>query len=507
MTVGLGEGENYIASDMPAILPYTRRMIFLESGDVATVTRDSVSVARVSTAPAVHPPRCPQTVNLDPVSAAKAADKHFMLQEISEQARSVAESPLPGGSILRERQRLSGGHAPLTAQHAQAIPSAILIARLRHRLARRSGGQVHARRQMAGIPVRGRLCQRVPLSLAAGRQAHAACRRHAVGRDSGHADSDGAGPRQMGARVLAALVNVVGSQAGRPSADDVIYMHTGLDIGVAASKTFTLSQIICLYMLALALGRLRGTPLPERDTRPAPRSGDSCRTWWGARWVYLCSIPTRSSPRVIIPSADFLFLGRGITYPIALEGALKLKEISYIHAEGYPAGEMKHGPIALIDEDMPVVAVAPQDESYEKMISNIEQVNARGGMVIAVGTEGDNVIATKAEHLLCVPQRGPHCCARPDCHPAAAARLPRGGPTRDRRRPAAESGEERDGGVERKTRFQPETWSLFVFYREQTRLHTLRTKQLKADLHPMFLQTLRHAASPLGGPGGGGPKR
>jgi glucosamine--fructose-6-phosphate aminotransferase (isomerizing) len=206
--------------------------------------------------------------------------------------------------------------------------------------------------------------------------------------------------RQRGAH-LATIVNVVGSQAARVS-DSVIYMHTGPEIGVASTKAFTASMVD-QYLLALHLGTLRGTltqaqrfalidalaRLPDLAGRLLDPAGHA---------IY------EQLAQTFFHARDFLYLGRGINFPIALEGALKLKEISYIHAEGYPAGEMKHGPIALIDENLPVVALAPQDRVYDKMISQIEQVKARGGVVIAVADEGDDFIATKADHVLRVPQ-------------------------------------------------------------------------------------------------------
>jgi glutamine---fructose-6-phosphate transaminase (isomerizing) len=393
VTIGLGDGENYIASDMPAILPYTRRMIFLESGDVATVTRADVSIARLD---GVAVTRTAQTVNLDPVSAARGGYKHFMLKEIYEQARSVAESLAgrldpEGGNVYLEDMHL-------TAEQAQAIRRILIVA---------CGTAWHAGlvgkfmlEDMAGIPVevdyasefryRSPLVDEHTLLVAVTQSGETVDTLTAMEQ-----------ARQMGARVLA-VVNVVGSQAGR-SADDVIYMHTGLEIGVAASKTFT-SQIICLYMLGLALGRLRGTLSAERartvvaDLAKLPHLV--------GRTLAIANPYTQLANRYHTKN-DFLYIGRGINYPIALEGALKLKEISYIHAEGYPAGEMKHGPIALIAEDMPVVSIAVRDHVYDRMISNIEQVIARSGTVIAVATEGDTAISDKAQHILYVPAAPP----------------------------------------------------------------------------------------------------
>ena len=205
--------------------------------------------------------------------------------------------------------------------------------------------------------------------------------------------------REKGAHLLS-IVNAIGSQAARMS-DSVVYMHTGPEIGVASTKAFTAS-LVDQYLLAVSLGTLRGTLSAERrrtlldDLAALPALvgrllEPSVHTFY------------EQLAQTFFQHTDFLYLGRGINFPIALEGALKLKEISYIHAEGYPAGEMKHGPIALIDEHMPVVAIAPRDRVYDKMISQIEQVKARGGIVIAVADEDDTFIRTKADYVLPIP--------------------------------------------------------------------------------------------------------
>ena len=236
--------------------------------------------------------------------------------------------------------------------------------------------------------------------------------------------------------------------AARPhaSADSVIYMHAGPEIGVASTKAFTAS-LVDQYLLAVHLGALRGTS-PRRSAASLLDDLARLPALVGTNLARAArKRSTRSWRRPSSSARDFLYLGRGINYPIALEGALKLKEISYIHAEGYPAGEMKHGPIALIDEHMPVVAIAPQDEVYDKMISNIEQVKARGGIVIAVATEGDDFIAHQGRPRLCDPARVRTAHAGADRDPAATAGLPHRRPPRRGRGPAAQSGEERDGGV------------------------------------------------------------
>jgi glucosamine--fructose-6-phosphate aminotransferase (isomerizing) len=206
--------------------------------------------------------------------------------------------------------------------------------------------------------------------------------------------------REKGAHLVT-IVNVIGSAAARAS-DSVIYMHTGPEIGVASTKAFTAS-LVDQYLLAVHLGMLRGVLSPEHtralvdDLAALPALAGQLLDPAGHQ-IY------EDLAQTFFHHTDFLYLGRGINFPIALEGALKLKEISYIHAEGYPAGEMKHGPIALIDEKMPVVVVAPRDRVYDKMISQIEQVKARGGIVIAVANDGDDYIATKADQVLRIPQ-------------------------------------------------------------------------------------------------------
>jgi len=207
--------------------------------------------------------------------------------------------------------------------------------------------------------------------------------------------------RGAGIKTLT-IVNVMGSEASRV-ADGVMYMRAGLEIGVAASKTFT-SQMMLHYLLALYLGQIRGTIKKER-MRELLRNLVELPNLVGQ--VLEDGTDYEALANEYFKRENFLYLGRGINYPIALEGALKLKEISYIHAEGYPAGEMKHGPIALIDERMPVVAIAVRDKVYEKMINNIEQVKTRGGIVIALATEGDEDIARKADHVLYIPQTSP----------------------------------------------------------------------------------------------------
>ncbi len=392
VAIGFGEGEMFIASDMPAILEHTRRMVFLENRQMAVVTRDGARFCDLSGAvlePKVH------VVPWDPVSAAKGEYKHFMQKEIYEQANSLTDT-------IRGRVDLGSGEVYLeqvtfTPEQAQRFNQLVAVA---------CGTSYHSElvgafmfERLARLPVRVEYASefRYRDPVLDDRTLMLAITQSGETVDTLAAMEEG---REKGAH-LATIVNVIGSAAARYS-DSVIYMHTGPEIGVASTKAFTASMVD-QYLLALHLAALRGTIPAERrralldDLAQLPSLVGRVLDPAGHR-IY------EELAQAFFQYTDFLYLGRGINYPIALEGALKLKEISYIHAEGYPAGEMKHGPIALIDEQMPVVVVAPQDHVYDKMISQIEQVKARGGIVIAVANEGDDFIATKADHVLYVPK-------------------------------------------------------------------------------------------------------
>ena len=393
VTVGVGKNEMFVASDMPAILEHTQRMIHLDSGDMAVVTAEGVHFLDLDGRPLykqVH------TIPWDPVSAAKGEYRHFMQKEIVEQAEAIAHTisgrvDLEAGQVILEDLNL-------TAEQAQEIEKIVIVA---------CGTSAYAGlvgkflvETLARLPVEvdygSEFRYRDPL--VDERTAVLAITQSGETVDTLAAMEEA---RAKGARLWA-IVNTIGSQAAR-LADGVIYMHAGPEIGVASTKAFTTS-LVDLYLLGLYLGQARGMLAPERrealldDLLALPKlagdvldNGQQCEDLAG----------------LFFKREHFLYLGRGINYPIALEGALKLKEISYIHAEGYPAGEMKHGPIALIDERMPVVAIAVQDGVYEKMISQIEQVKARGGTVIAVATAGDEFIRTKADYVIEVPLTSP----------------------------------------------------------------------------------------------------
>jgi glucosamine--fructose-6-phosphate aminotransferase (isomerizing) len=375
MVVGLGEGEHFLASDIPALLPYTRDFVFLDDGDVVTVTPGTL---RLTDRDGHRLERAAQRVAWDPVQAEKGGYRHFMLKEIHEQPRAVRDTllgriGLDEGAVHLEEL----GTAAAGLKDAQRV---VLIA---------CGTSWHAAlvgkfllEQVAGIPTEvdygSEFRYRTPL-VGPGTVAVA------ISQSGETADTLAAfrEAKRRGALPIA-ICNVQGSMLTREAAGTLL-THAGPEIGVASTKAFT-SQLVALALLALHLGRLRGT-LGEAACRELLESL--------ARVPHLMEQALASEPaleelaRSLMEARDFLYLGRGINYPIALEGALKLKEISYIHAEGYPAGEMKHGPIALIDERMPVVALCPQGRVYEKMLSNVQEVKARGGRVIAIVNSGD----------------------------------------------------------------------------------------------------------------------
>ena len=400
VTVGVGQGEMFIASDLPAILDHTRKMIFLSSRQMAVVVRDGIKIMSLDSGERVESPV--HIIPYDPVSAARGEYRHFMQKEIHEQARSVTDT-------IRGRVDLGSGAVSLADLHltdgeARQLEKIFITA---------CGTSWHS--ALVGKFIIEQLA-RVPVEVDYGSEFR--YRDPIIGPNTAVLAITQSGEtvdtlaameeaRAKGAKLWS-IVNVIGSQTHRLS-DGFILMQAGPEIGVASTKAFTAS-LVDQYLLGLYLGQLRGTldaAHAQALVNDLARLPDLIGQVLGAAQSVREPSVYEHLANLYRDREHFLYLGRGINYPVALEGALKLKEISYIHAEGYPAGEMKHGPIALIDERMPVVTIAVRDSVYDKMVSQVEQVKARGGIVIAVATEGDDAIARKADHVLYVPKTSP----------------------------------------------------------------------------------------------------
>ena len=389
ITLGVGENEMFVASDIPAILAHTRQMVFLESRQMAIVTKDAYKIMSLDGDPLdseIH------LIAWDAEAAAKGEFQHFMQKEIFEQPRALIDTMR--GRVNHESGTITLPEMNLTPRLAKRLQKMFLVACGTSHYSTLVGKyyfeQIARFPAEVGIGSEFRYAQPIV-------DARTAVLTITQSGETADTLAAAENARQEGA-LLWSIVNAYGSQSMRLS-DGYIAMQAGPEIGVASTKAFTTS-LVDQYMLAVELGRLRGVLSDEQvkqyvqDLALLPNM---------AGQVLDQNAYFKELAEVYVDAYNFLFLGRGLNYPIAMEGALKLKEISYIHAEGYPAGEMKHGPIALIDENMPVVALATQDRWYEKMVSNVQQAKARNGRVIVVATEGDTTIAKEADHVIYVP--------------------------------------------------------------------------------------------------------
>ena len=392
MVVGIGEAEFFVASDIPAILSHTRKMVFMEDGELVLFRAASLE-PEFSTLAGEKLVKQSKHIDWSPLMAEKGGYKHFMLKEIYEQPNAIRDTI--AGRVIEDEGDIFLGDLNLSAEAISLIDRICIVA---------CGTSWHS--GLVGKFLLEEHC-RIPVDVDIASEFRY---RNPVVNDktlvvlisqSGETADTLAAMREARSRgaTAVAICNVVDSSIAR-EADGVIYTHAGPEIGVASTKAFV-TQLVALYLLTIRVGRAIGTLGSEKGKELI--SGLLQISSLMEETLKL-DAEVEKVARRYMNARDFLYLGRGMNYPIALEGALKLKEISYIHAEGYPAGEMKHGPIALIDENMPVVVLVPKNSTYEKVVSNMEEVIARGGRVIAVCTKGDLDIRGKAETVIEIPE-------------------------------------------------------------------------------------------------------
>jgi len=386
------DGHSYLASDIPALLPYTRQMSFLEDGEFAVLSAGATQVVDAEGRPV---DREFKSIDWNPVAAQKGGYDRFMQKEIFEQPRAITDTI--GTRVDEASAGIDLDGIEISREQAEKLQGISLVACGTAYYACMVGKYMIE--QLAGVP-----CEVDLASEFRYRQPILGPNRIVlpVSQSGETADTLAAlrEGRSQGSRILS-ISNSRDSSIARES-DDVLYTHAGPEIGVASTKCFS-TQVVALYLVALKLAAARGR-LGEADLQARIR--DLVQLPRTLEAVLQLDPAIREIAHRYFKAQDFLFLGRGIFYPIALEGALKLKEISYIHAEGYAAGEMKHGPIALIDENMPVVVLALQGELHDKLVSNLEQVRARDGKVIAIASEGDTEIVDKADDVIHIPHLG-----------------------------------------------------------------------------------------------------
>ncbi|HCC68336.1 MAG TPA: glutamine--fructose-6-phosphate transaminase (isomerizing) [Nitrospiraceae bacterium] len=389
LVVGLGESEFFISSDIPAFLSYTRDVIILDNNELAVITPDGVFISKIS---GESVEKKVTNITWSPAMAEKGGYRHFMLKEIYEQPRAVADTLRGRFSI--EDAEVNLDEFSMRTEDLQELDRVFFVA---------CGTSWHAAligkymlegiaRMPSEVDIASEFRYREPIL--SDRSLVVVITQSGETADTIAAQREA---KRLGAKVLS-ICNVVGSTSAR-EADYCFYTHSGPEIGVASTKAFV-SQLVSLYLFAIAVSKAKGMFTKEMAK---------------ALLTELLELPEKVEKALALDDSvakiareffkvkDFLYLGRGINYPVALEGALKLKEISYIHAEGYPAGEMKHGPIALIDDSLPVLVLAPRDKVYEKALSNIEEVRSRGGKIIAFATDGDTTVSSLASHTIFVP--------------------------------------------------------------------------------------------------------